>query len=1247
MASDDLSLEGELTEREFAEPPGERAATEGASSGPDAGEAEDLASFPEANFESRYTIEQIVEAVESERDHVQILGATGGFRACVLADLSRRTDRPIVALTADPDDAERLAGDLRLFASEGDEPDFVPRETGGSGGEIRDEVVHLPEFDVGPFHQASTDRRLTMERLGALYRLTREETPRYAVASVTAAARRSMPPEAMDLYARRFDLGDQLSNEALRSVLSACGYSEVPVVEDPGTFAVRGDIVDIYPPTEEHPIRLERWGDEISELRTFNAETQRTLEEVERCEVFPVREEVLDEPSVEGASRRLHQLADDLKIPSRDVKQILQDLRAGLHFVGISALLPALHDEPGDLFDYISNEPIVVVIEPDSAVDALQTMWENRRVERERAVDNGDLAFPVEAYYRSPESVVETIVDHPSRVEMRRVAVEPADDELSFPLPDEEASFECRARPNTDVVKLRKQSRGVEETVQKLAGELEDWKRRYGRICVACRTQGQADRLVGLLESFDADAIELPPPIDVTEPVPPPAELIEVYRNDLSSGFRSEILGIAVVAGSELFGSRVVTESEMSVAEHAEVSHFRDLEIGDYIVHVDFGIGRYVGLAHLEIGGIENDFLHIEYADGDKLYLPVHRLGRVQKYIGSDEQTRVDKLGGDRWEKTKQEVKEEIRDVAGDLLELYAEREKAEGYAFSAPGEFFRQFEQDFPYEETPDQARAIEEVLEDMQRSRPMDRLICGDVGFGKTEVAMRATMKAVLDDRQVAVLVPTTILCEQHRLTFTERLEPYGVRVEVLSRFRTAKESREIIEETKAGDVDVLIGTHRLLSDDIGFGDLGLLVVDEEQRFGVKHKENIKKLRANIDVLTLTATPIPRTLQMSLLGIRDLSIIATPPHNRKAVRTHVAKFSEGVVREAVMRELERGGQVFFVHNRVRTIEEMAAHLEEIVPEARIGIAHGQMAESQLEDVMLSYIDGEINVLLCSSIIESGLDIPNANTIVINEANNFGLSQLYQLRGRVGRSDERAYAYLLVPRRQTLSKKAKKRLEVIQTHSDLGSGFHVATYDLEIRGAGNLLGEDQSGHVSKVGLDLYTELLEEAIHDLQDEDLDEEIEPEVNIPVEAFIPEDFIRETSLRLMFYKRFSLCHSQEELVQIFDELEDRFGDPPEPVRNLRDVVTVKIACRRLRVEKFDAGPSAIRLELREDTTLSPDKILEFVDETHGRLELRSEMDLVYSLEPDESDDLLRTSRQLVERLLALRKNAALEV
>ena len=1208
---------------------------------------------PDENFEDRYEIDPLVEALGEGTDHVQALGTSGAFRASLLADLSQRLKRPLAILTPEPDDAERLASDLELFASDDDDPGpaVSPEELEATGfadlddeaPAYVDEVVHITDFDIGPYHQASTDRSLRMQRLGGLYKLTRELPPRYTVASLPAAARKTMPIEAMELYSRRFEVGDTVGNEELRTLLSSCGYTEVPVVEDRGTFAIRGEIVDLYPPTQQQPVRLERWGDEISEIRAFNAETQKTVFERNHCDVFPVREEVLDDPSVELANRRLNQLADELERPSREVQQILEDLRSGIHFIGIESMLPALHEEMDDLFDYLDPEALLVVVDPDGSLDAARQVWADRRAEWERAVDNDELVFPVERYYRSPENFVETATDWDQRLEMRRIALQPADESEAFPLPPSDQSFEFRARPNTDVVKIRKQTGRAEQTIERLAEHLERWREQYGRICIACRTQGQAERLINLLQSFGQDALDLPPPIDVSEPVPPPANLIEVYEADLSAGFRSEMLGLALISGSEIFGKRVVTESERSMTEHAEISHFRDLSIGDHVVHVDFGIGRYCGLAHLEVEGVENDFLHIEYDDGDKLYLPVYRLGRVQKYIGSDEMTRLDTLGGTRWEKTKERVKEEIREIAGDLLKLYAKREMAEGYAFSEPGEYFRKFEDAFPYEETPDQASAIRDVLEDMQQEKPMDRLICGDVGFGKTEVAIRAAMKAALDDKQVAVLVPTTILCEQHRLTFTDRLEPFGARVEAISRFRTGSETREILEETADGEVDVLIGTHRLLSWDVEFEDLGLLIVDEEQRFGVEHKEQVKKLKANIDVLTLTATPIPRTLQMSLLGIRDLSIIATPPHNRKAVRTHVAKFSAGVIREAIMRELERGGQVFFVHNRVRTIDEMAAHLEEIVPEARLAVAHGQMPESQLEDVMLSYIEGDINVLLCSTIIESGLDIPNANTIVVNDAHEFGLSQLYQLRGRVGRADERAYAYLLIPRETTLEKDAEKRLDVLQRHSELGSGFHVATYDLEIRGAGNLLGEDQSGHVTDVGLDMYTELLEDAINDLQDRDVEDEIEPEVNIPVEAYVPEDYIEDTSLRLMFYKRFSLMHSQDELIDLFDELSDRFGPPPEPVQNLRDVVSIKVGCRQLRAPQLDAGPSAIRIQLREDTTLAPDAVADLIRESRGKLELTDEMNLLYSLDPEESAHPLETARELLDRLLTLRRDS----
>lgn len=1184
-----------------------------------------------------YPITRVVESIDSGVRHVQIVGATGGFRASTLADLSRRTRRPILIVAPSPRAARAIARDLEVFTA----GDFEDES------DLLDDVALFPEFDVGPYHGSSPDRKLTMERLTTIYKLTRDRPPRFVVTSIRAAMRRTLPFDALARYSREYVFGDEIPNDVLRTHLTQCGYTEVDIVEDPGSFAIRGDIVDLYTPLYKRPIRIERWGDEISELRMFDPTTQRTTDDdVEVCAVFPVREEILTEAAVKKARSTLLKLGGERSIPTRTIQNILNDLDAGMHFVGIDAILPALHDELDDLFDHAPERALVCLVEPDHVLEQALGLDEKRASEFVAATDEHEVIFPVESYYRSSRQTVDWIKGRSSRIEFRRVPVAPVptDDGLVFELPDEDASFDFRARANTDIVQIRKRQGGIDETVKALKPDLDHWKSKYGRICIICRTSGQVERLEKLLANFDFDSIALEPPIDVSEPVPPPAGLIEIYPGEVTEGFRSELLGICLIAGQEIFGNRVATATTAhSLTEQASISHFRDLTAGDLVVHVDFGIGRYHGLVHLDVEGVENDFLHLEYAGGDKLYLPVYRLGRVQKYIGSPDGVRIDKLGGTSWERTKERVKENIREVAQDLLRLYAERELRRGYAFSSPDEYFHQFEAAFPFEETPDQARAIAETLADMQRPRPMDRLVCGDVGFGKTEVAIRAAMKAALDGRQVAVLVPTTILCEQHLKSFRDRCEEFGVRVEALSRFRTTSEANDIIEATLTGKVDILIGTHRILSKKVEFRDLGLLVVDEEQRFGVVHKDKIKTLKANIDVLTLTATPIPRTLQMSLLGIRDLSIIATPPHDRLAVRTHLARFNDHVIREAIMRELGRGGQVFFVHNRVKTIEEMKEHLEKIVPESRIAVAHGQMGESKLEEVMVSYIKGKTNVLLASSIIESGLDIPNANTIIVNRADRFGLSQLYQLRGRVGRGKERAFAYLLIPARTKLKADAEKRLEVIETYTELGSGFQVATYDLEIRGAGNLLGDNQSGHVAAVGLDLYTDLLEEAIDDMREEEAEAvgDVEPEVNVPIPTFISEAYIPATSLRLMFYKRFSLARSLDELFETYGELTDRFGEPPEPVKNLRDLIELKVMLRDLRARRLDVGPSAIRVELDPTTPVRPDRIVDFMNQSRGKLKLTNDMRLIWRLLPDESAKPLESARQLLRILEKMRE------
>lgn len=1199
------------------------------------------AALVQEHISDRYEIEALMARWGAHqaptKRHAQIVVSSDVLASCALVDLAKRLDRPLLIVTPSDQSARSLSQEMTIFASQ--ELEFTEEQR----PRFLEQVALYPEYDMGPFHQASPDRKVTLERLTTLYKLTREQKPRVTISSIRALMRKTIPAAAMRRHSKVISLGDEVDNRALREYLTDCGYSEVPVVEDPGTFAIRGDIIDIYSPLYPHPVRLERWGDEITEVRMFHEETQRTLEERLEIELFPVRQEILDDETLNLAFEQVHRRAAALKLPSSVGQGILADLKAGIHFIGIDAILPALHKRLDDLLAYLPEDVVVVLVRPDSISLSVQELWLKRESEQthtQRQDDQKHLHFEIADYYTEPEALIGALRRGYDRLDVRAVVIRQEASPLQFELPDEQDSFEVRAKSNADIVQLRKSCHGIEQTISSLSERLKGWAQRYGRICFVCRTQGQVKRLKELLEQFYGEADVLPTPIDVSEPVPPPAFFIEIYKAPLSEGFRSEAMGLCLISSQEIFGQRAATTTDQQkFSEHAAISHFRDLTIGDLVVHIDFGIGRYMGLVHMEVGGMASDFLQLEYAGNDKLYLPVYRLGRVQKYIGSTEGVRLDKLGSTSWERTKEKVKANIREIAGDLLKLYAQREMMRGYAFTPPDDTFRDFEGRFPYEETTDQARAIIETISDMTAIRPMDRLICGDVGFGKTEVAIRAAMKAVLDARQVAVLVPTTLLAEQHLVSFRKRLAEFGAVVECLSRFRADKDARDIIKRTAEGKVDVLIGTHRLLNKDIVFRQLGLLVVDEEQRFGVGHKERIKKMSRNIDVLTLSATPIPRTLQMSLLGIRDLSIIATPPHDRLSVRTHVAKSSDGIIREAVMMELSRGGQVFFVHNRVKTMPEQLRHLKELLPEAKFGVAHGQMSEDDLEEVMLQYVRGEINVLLCSSIIETGLDIPNANTIIINRADMFGLSQLYQLRGRVGRGKERAYAYLLIPRTK-LPADAEKRLDVIQTHTELGSGFHVASYDLEIRGAGNLLGDDQSGHVASVGLDLYNELLEEAIHDLRGEVMAEEIDPEVNIPVPSYLPEDYIPATPLRLMFYKRFSLAQAPEELDVVYHELRDRFGPLPDPVRNLYEIVAVKIALKQLRARRLDAGPSAISIDLDATTTLNPSAVVRLVQESRGKLRLMENMKVVYNLKPDESAQPLKTARMLVDALLAAR-------
>lgn len=1180
-------------------------------------EASRLEEIEALGLSARFPLEELIAAAR-EPGRLEVTGLHGGALALALSELERRTQRPVVIVTATDKEAQRLAQDLAFFVQ----------------GASAQDVLVLPSAAVSPYGDISPDRQVTQARMAALYRLHLGIGGRFVVLSAAAALRRTVPGDALMAYAETLFVGaGDASNERLRHLLASGGYTAVPLVEDPGTFAIRGDIIDLWTPYDDAPVRIERWGDEVTSIKAFDPRSQRTKEEREVTHLFPVREDLLTDETVACAREKLLALADTQHLPSKAVRQIIADLSAGIRFLGIEGLLPALYPGLVSPLELLPEEALLCLVEPDAVQEAMASLL-TRRAE-EHAARQGDTSaflFPVEAHYLPAAEATAWLDARPRQLRFGRVGVleeagEEAPGRLTF-----------RVQPNQDIIRLRKERQGAEGAVQGIAKLLDTWRQRFGRIVFACGSAGEAQRLRELLESYSVAVERAKGPVDPAAIQAPPAVSVQVVVGRLSEGFRTPALSLAVITDAEVLGPRrKVDQRERSFLETASITSFKDLEVGDTVVHVDFGIGRYGGLHRLMVGGVPTDFLLLEYSGNDKLYLPIYRLGRVQKYVGGEAVGRLDKLGGTGWEKVKERVKGQLKELAGDLIALYARRQIQQGTSFPAPDIYFREFEAAFPFEETPDQLAAIEAVLDDMRRPQIMDRLICGDVGFGKTEVAMRAAFLAVEAGKQVAVLVPTTVLCEQHMRSFRKRMDGYPLRVESLSRFRSKKESDAILADAHEGKVDILIGTHRLLGKEVGFRDLGLLIIDEEQRFGVAHKERLKEFKANVDALTMSATPIPRTLHMAMTGLREMSIIATPPAGRLAVRTHIARFNDAVIREAILREIQRGGQAYFVHNRVETIDATAAKLREIVPEARFAIGHGQMKEQDLEKVMLGFVQGDFNVLVCTSIIESGLDISNANTMLIDRADTFGLAQLYQLRGRIGRSPQRAYCYLLVPSGRKISDDAQKRLEVIERFTELGSGFHVASYDLEMRGAGNLLGAEQSGSINAVGLDLYTELLEEAIAEVRGEEVLSEVEPEVNVPIAALLPEAYIGDVSLRLLFYKRLSLARTEVELSDLYTELNDRFGEPPQEVQNLREIILIKIAMRRLRVLRLDAGAAAVQVHLDERPVITGPQLVALIQAFRGRYKPGQDRKLIRTLAPHEASNPLAAARVVCRELL----------
>jgi transcription-repair coupling factor (superfamily II helicase) len=1080
-----------------------------------------------------------------------------------------------------------------------------------------------------------------MARLGALSELASGRPWDVLVTTAKALISRVIPSALLRDSGLLLEVEQEVDVTRLTETLDALGYLRAPVVEDPGSFSVRGGLLDVWSADADAPVRIDFFGDFIMSLKVFDPESQRTSETVKELFVTPARETILTPEVVRRAREQLRDLCDSRNTPSTKARQLIEELVTGRNTFGVAGMLPAFYDLES-LWQLIPKDALIVCEDSPRVAAALAN--EVERIEQEWPQRQGEPFYP-------PELLFIELAELESELTQRQVLccasglVRGQGLGLQrLELADQEP-FCLVQSPHDDLERAVKQSRsshGKRAALDPLVERLELWQEHALAVTVMCRTTAQARRLESLLKHREIPAhldariaadIEGGDEAVVTETREP---WLHIALGKLSRGVIAPLDAAVWLTEEEVFGHRAHgAKGRARKTARAALEDLRALTPGDHVVHVEHGIGRYVGLENRPgPGGTHLELLVVEYSGG-KLFLPVYRLNQIQKYSGGGDKPRIDKLGGSTFAKTKARARRQAREMADELLKLYAERNSVVKKPLDPPDDEFAAFEAAFPYEETPDQAAAIVDVLEDLEKTRVMDRLVCGDVGFGKTEVALRAAFRVAAAGRQVAILCPTTVLAQQHYLTFLKRLADYPFEVRNLSRFQSKKEATDTLKGLSLGKIDIVVGTHRLLSKDLQFKNLGLLVVDEEQRFGVTHKERIKQLRTSVDVLTLTATPIPRTLQLAVGGLREMSIISTPPTNRRAIRTIVSRYEDAVLVEAIERELKRGGQIFYVYNRIEGLYERAAKLQQLLPTARIGVGHGQLSEAVLERTMLDFVEGEYDILVATAIVESGLDIPRANTMIIDRADLFGLAQLYQLRGRVGRSSERAYCYLLVPAPTEMTDEARSRIEALERYSDLGSGFQVATLDMELRGAGDLLGADQTGTLASVGFELFCQMLEEATAELRGEEVEHDIDPELSFDVEALLPDTYVSEVGVRLSLYKRLASARDEYEVAQLAAEMEDRFGPPPEEAARYVELMRIKVELRRLRVLVCEAAGGTVALRFRDDTPVNAAKLATLVSTSKGRYRLAPDGRLVRRRL--ETEHQIRHSLELAEAAL----------
>ncbi|MHA0857612.1 transcription-repair coupling factor [Paenibacillus sp. CMAA1364] len=1084
------------------------------------------------SFSKDPDLQSIVSGISIGMKEQLISGLSGSARQVMMASIYAEVERPMLIITHNMFSAQKIADDLQEILSS-------------------DQVLLYSAHELVAAETAVSSPETLAQRIDVLMKCA--QGFKGVVVAPFAGVRRLLPsPEVMANAQIYIQHGGTIQLDSFLMRMVEMGYERVERVENKGEMSIRGGIIDFYPMTTSLAYRVELFDDEVDSIRTFDPVDQRSIDKVNKIVITPCKEIIADHTRLEQAADALDLLlvAQLDKMTDRQAKLRLKEemkreidmLREHVYFPEIYKYISVLYPERCHLFDFLPDDTILVLDEPTRLIETAKQLERDESEWNLHLMQNGKML---------PQLLLS--VENDGIIYNRKY-------QTLF------LSIFLRQIPHIQPQNiLNIASRGMQDyhgQMNVLKSEMERWEKSGVRVMMLASNEERMERMRRVLIDYG-----------IHEPM--------MLQGNLQTGFELPSIQLAVITEGEMFSQkqRKVRKLSKSVDNAERIKSYTELKVGDYVVHQNHGIGKYMGIGTLDINGIHKDYLHIMYAGGDKLSVPIEQVDLIQKYVGSeDKEPKVYKLGGNDWIRVKNKVRSTVQDIADDLIKLYAERQSTQGYAFEKDTQEQQEFEEMFPYDETRDQMRAIEEIKADMEQARPMDRLLCGDVGYGKTEVAIRAAFKSAIEGKQVAVLVPTTILAQQHYETFKERFSGHPLNIQVLSRFRSRKEQNEAIKGIRQGTVDIIIGTHRLLSQDLIFKDLGLVIVDEEQRFGVTHKEKLKKLKTNVDVLTLTATPIPRTLHMSMLGVRDLSVIETPPENRFPVQTYVVEHSQTLVREAVERELARGGQVYYLYNRVQGIQEMASQISALVPDARVGVGHGQMNESELEKTILDFLDGEYDVLVSTSIIETGVDIPNVNTLIVHDADKMGLSQLYQLRGRVGRSNRIAYAYFTYQRDKILTEVAEKRLQSIKEFTELGSGFKIAMRDLSIRGAGNLLGAEQHGFIASVGFDLYSQMLAEEIQKRKVTMLGEEVAPEkvwntlIDISIDAYLPGDYIYDSIQKIEIYKKVAATSSFDEVAELEDELMDRFGELPEAVVNLLAVARMKLYGKMFGIESI---------------------------------------------------------------------------